>query len=106
MFQTIFKLSDTAVSALLVFFATFLQTMNQTLQVIPNYFISKLPRNVHSARILASKTTPNADTKSFIQYVCCPTCHSLYLRDECIINCSNGVLQSKKCCFQLFPSHP
>lgn len=33
MFQTIFKLSDTAMSVF-VFFATFLQTMSQTLQVI------------------------------------------------------------------------
>lgn len=32
MFQTIFKLSDTAMSVF-VFFATFLQTMSQTLQV-------------------------------------------------------------------------
>ena len=44
--------------------------------------------------------------KSFIQYVCYPTCHFLYLMAECIINCSNDVLQSKECCFQLFPSHP
>ena len=49
MFQTIFKLSDTAMSVFFVFFATFLQTMSQTLQVFLNYFISKFPRNVLSA---------------------------------------------------------
>ena len=43
---------------------------------------------------------------TFIQYVCCPSCHSLYQWKECIIHLPDNQLVSKQCSFQRFPNHP
>lgn len=103
MFQTLFRLSDTAVTVLLAFLALFFQTVSRTFNSLPDSFLSRLPNNIRAARQLAT----NPDNKNgFTQYVCCPTCHSLYHRDECIIQVPNGHTESKKCTFQRFPFHP
>ena len=59
MFQTVFKLYDTAMSTLLLFLATFFKTLNCTFQIVQN-FVSRLPHKVHSARILASGSNSNS----------------------------------------------
>lgn len=99
MFQTLFKLSDTAVSALLLFLSMFFKTISRSLKVIiPEGFLLKLPRNVYRARMIASNGTNRSD---FTQYICCPTCHSIYIREECITT-----TESKKCNYVKFPNHP
>ena len=103
MFQTLFRLSDTAVSVLLSFLALFFRTVNRTFNSLPESFLSNLPSNIRAARRLAT----NHDCKNELtQYVCCPNCHSLYHRDECIIQLPSGQIESKKCTFQKFPFHP
>ena len=98
MFQTLFKLSDTALTVLLTFLAMFFQTIGDTLKHNPVSFTSHLPRNVRAARLLAT-TTDHDD--AFVRYVCCPLCHSLHSR-----KLHNGQLELKKCTFQQFPHHP
>ena len=101
MFQTLFRLSDTALNVLLSFFALFFQTVSRSFNFIPDTFLSNLPTNIRAARHLANRKNHN-----FTQYICCPSCHSLYPRSNCIIHLPNGQTESKKCTFQRFPFHP
>ena len=105
MFQTIFKLSDTAISVLLLFFSMFFKTVTHHFKLlIPESFLSKLPQNIRAARALASN---GLDCRNnFVQYVCCPNCHTLYSKDQAILKPTTGNMQSKKCDFIKFPNHP
>ena len=40
------------------------------------------------------------------KFVYCPSCHSLYKVEECIIKNSSGELVSQRCIFKKFPNHP
>ena len=42
----------------------------------------------------------------FVQYVVCPTCHSIYSYEECIVSRANGTKESKLCKHRPFPNHP
>ena len=47
------------------------------------------------------------DTRNnFQKYVCCPTCQSIYLREQCIVKLPNGQTESKRFSFVHFPNHP
>ena len=100
MFQTLFRLSDTALTVLLSFLSLFFKTVSNTFKSIPDTFLLQLPRNVRAARKIANRRN------EFIQYICCPACHSLYQREDCFTYLPNGSTESKKCCFQQFPLHP
>ena len=41
----------------------------------------------------------------FTQFVVCPTCHSIYNLDDCIVSCGNRKV-SKVCEFRAYPRHP
>ena len=100
MFQSLFRLSDTAVSVLLSFLALFFQMVAQKLDHIGN-FLRSLPRNLHAARQLI-----RVPRDPFRKYVCCPTCHCLYDWKECIVKLANGECVSRKCSYVQFPLHP
>ena len=51
MFQSLFRLSDAALTTLFTFLAKFFSVLNRTVGQLPEALISKLPRNVQSARI-------------------------------------------------------
>ena len=93
MFQSLFRLSDTALSVLLTFLAMFFSTLSNTIATIPQAFISNLPRNVRSARIIAGSSR-----NSLQQFVCCPSCHSIYKREDCIV-LSGGEITPQRCSF-------
>ena len=101
MFQTLFRLSDTALNVLITFFTMFLKTPSQKFAATPHSFLSKLPSNLRAARSVVgnSKCT-------FERFVCCPNCCSIYSLQDCIIKHPNGSLESKKCSFVPFPNHP
>lgn len=103
MFQTLFRLSDTALTVLLSFLALFFRTISRTFNSPLHSFLSKLPSNIRAARQLA---TSGGKKNEFTQYICCPTCHSLYDRDDGLICLPNGHTESKKCTFRQFPNHP
>lgn len=100
MFQTLFKLSDTAMNVLFSFFALFFATIARTMPALSHSFISKLPGTKNAAR------SSRASARTFTQYVCCPSCHSIYNWNECIIQDPDDQLRSKLCTFQRFPNHP
>ena len=49
MYQTLFRLSDTALSALITFFSMFLRTITSRFPGIPNSLMEKLPNNLRQA---------------------------------------------------------
>lgn len=101
MFQTLFRLSDTALNVLISFFAMFLKTLSQSFMAIPQSFLAKLPLNLRAARSIAGNTK-----SQFQRFVCCPSCRSIYPWQECIIKLPDGSLESKRCSFIRFPNHP
>ena len=106
--------ADTSkISALLKLYAFFLLTLQTLFRLrysyqcaacsvpaIPQSFISKLPTTKHAA------CSYRASGGTFVQYICCPSCHSLYQWKECIIHLPDNQLVSKHCSFQRFPNHP
>ena len=98
MFQSLFRLSDTALNTLLTFLAMFFRTLSKRFVASPQSFISRLPLNMRSI---------HTNSKSnFRKYVCCPTCQSIYSWDQCILKLPTGRVESKRCSFVRFPNHP
>ncbi len=100
MFQTLFRLSDRALDVLLIFFAMFFKSL-QRVTPLPTSFVDAFPSSLYSARKCAGNERDHFD-----RYVCCPSCHSLYSLNECVVKMSDGQVESKKCSFVRFPSHP
>ena len=85
MFQTIFRLSDTAVNCLFAFF-----------QCFSVYFLAFfLPFRSCLWRIFQQG-----------YQLCCTGCHSIYPWKECVITHLDGKVESKRCSFRAFPDHP
>lgn len=62
---------------------------------------SKMPNNMAAAQKILQAT----DTKSFIEFVACPKCHSIYNYDDCIYtHC--GKKEAKTCRHVAHPNHP
>ena len=101
MFQTLFRISDNALDVLFKFLSMFLKTVGQKISSLPQSFVDCLPNSLNSA----PKGVENNQNK-FDRYVCCPSCHSLYHIRECVLRGTSGKLQSNKCSFIRFPSHP
>lgn len=97
MFQSLFRLSDTAIT-LLKFFSMFFVTLNKSL---PESLVLKLPCSVQDARELIG-----SNRCSLQNFVCCPSCHSIYKQEDCILEDSSGEKVSKKCSYRKFPNHP
>ena len=94
MFQSLFRLSDTALNALITFFSMFLRTVASSFPGLPEYFLNNFPANLDLARkAIGSRNT------SFKKFVCCPACRSIYEWNECIITKPNGTSESKHCSF-------
>ena len=100
MFQTVFKLSDTALSVLLQFIAMFFKTVSHKLKLNSDDFVLQIPHNIRAARKIASNGKSRDD---FVQYICCPSCHSLYSKDDFIVNSTTS---NKKCNYVKYPQHP
>ena len=73
MFQSLFRLSDTALTILLKFFAMFFSTLSKTVVSLPEVLLRRLPRSVHDAREFAG-----SNRSTLQKFVCCPSCHSIY----------------------------
>ena len=101
MFQTLFRVSDTAMNILLKFLSMFFLSVGRRVSSLPANFTSALPDSLYSARKISSS---NRD--QFNRYVCCPTCHSLYSFQDRVIKLANGQMESKTCSYIRFPTHP
>lgn len=95
-----FHLSDTAVSALVIFIASFLTLLNA---VVNSKFLFSmltcLPRTVSMCRNMLGVK------KSFQTFVCRVKCNSLYELGSCFDKL-NGKPASKRCVHVEYPNHP
>ena len=96
MFQTLFRLSDNAMSVLFTFFRLFLKHLGRiTKNTIILSIFEWIPQNIRRARSFVS-----SKRDSFKKYACCPKCSSIYSLDK---KPSEDTLH---CSFIRFPSHP
>ena len=100
MFQTLFRLSDTAMNILLKFLSMFFKTLRRRIPSIPEGLTTAIPESLYSARKVSNNTRDQ-----FKRYVCCPCCSALYSFEDCVAKLPNGQLESKNCSFVRFPNH-
>ena len=102
LWQSFFKLSDTGVQILLAFFARYLSIVAKIFNVGKlNEFARKLPKTLYKAKKLLG-----TGQDSFIQYVTCPKCSTIYNVEEASEKLADKSCISKKCLHIEFPHHP
>ena len=100
--QTTFRVSDTGINILLLFFSTFLLALSGLLRLGALKSIAiEFPKTVSAGRRLLG-----TDADMFARWACCPSCSSIYPVNECKVKLANGEFTTKKCSFVLFPHHP
>ena len=67
----------------------------------PQPLVLKLPCSVQDARKLIG-----SNHSSLQKFACCPSCHSIYKQEDCILEDSSGEKVSRKCNFRKFPNDP
>lgn len=99
--QSLFRVSDTAMSILLQFLAGLFSLLVTTLSITAlKEFSDQLPRNVSTAK----KFIGNSQDE-FIKYASCSKCDSIYPLSACI-EVTGASKSSKLCSFKKFPQHP
>lgn len=104
MWQSLFRVSNAALSVLLKFLALFVRLFGNAF--VPHSeqlheLTASIPRDVSGARRFLWKT--NED--DFITYVVCPKCDSVYHYQDCFVSC--GRRKESKCCRHIaYPNHP
>ena len=100
--QRIFRISDTGMGVLFLFFATFIGLLVSLFGLNHiSEFVKHLPKTVLQARKFVGHYRDN-----FTKYVSCPKCHYVYDMDICKIRMPDKSIQSRKCTFVKFPNHP
>lgn len=100
MFQTLFQLSDKAMTVLFSFFSIF-RTLCRSFPGFAESFVSNAPHNIHAARKVLGD-----GRDCFQKYICCPTWHAIYPWTDCVVRLPNVQVESKKCSYIQFPNHP
>ena len=96
MFQSLFRVSDTAINVL---FALFFSTIVRSMPKVSQSFVASLP-------LTKSVACCNGKSiRAITKYVCCPSCHSIYDWNDCIVSNADGQLVSKLYSFRRFPNH-
>lgn len=100
--QSLFRVSDTAMNILLRFVAKFfsLLVMAFTIGALKD-FADELPKNTTGAKKLIGNYKDN-----FLKYACCSRCDSIYPLKTCIVVSTDGTKCSRKCSHIEYPRHP
>ncbi len=103
LWQSVFHISDLAVTALLRILRFFwgLVTNMQSCGPALVTMSEKFPKILITLRKLTGLT----QSDSFIKFVVCPKCHSIYARNACS-NMSGNTEVPKTCSYVAFPNHP
>ena len=102
LWQTMCSISDKAIGLLLKFFSAFLKLLGVLRSsVLVRDIAAQAPATVY---IL--KKYLESDTRSFLEYVMCPSCFSLYKYDNCFCEDETGDKVPIRCTFVEFPMHP
>ena len=101
LWQSVFKVSNVAVTALFRFFSVFLFQLAfiSNLEVLQS-FSGHFPNTLLKVQKLAK-----LNRNDFKQLVCCPKCCALYIMDECIDGIGTHVVP-QVCSSKNFPRHP
>lgn len=100
--QSVFRISDSAISALLLCLKMYLHVMGNVLQIpFVLAFADALPKTLYSLRKYLG-----IQRDSFTEFVVCPKCMSVYTLEESIHTEQNGTKLSNKCRYVPFHSHP
>ena len=98
LWQSLFRISDNAVSLVLSFMAKFFLLIGTCLQLNSLNDLGRIfPNTLYRAKKILGRIQ-----ERFKKYVSCPACHKLYLFDNCTVN--NGK-ESLKCSFKQYPRH-
>ncbi len=103
MWQTLFKVSNSGINIIFIFFAKllsllavllFLQCFSASLKELAQ----KIPKNVGQAKSLIGQ-----EKDSFSK---CPRCHTTYALNVCTVTLPNKTKESKRCSYVKYPHHP
>ena len=100
MWQSVFKISASAISLMLLFFKTFFSLAARYLGVVKLQNLSNnFPHSLYRAKKFLGQLNEN-----FTKFVACPRCHKLYKYEECWTANREGK-ETKLCSFVKFPRH-
>ena len=98
-FQLCYRVSERAISLLLLFLKALLSWLSSFCPEIKTLH-DVLPHNVYFMRKLLGRKS------EIICFVVCQKCHSLYKYKDCVITYPSGMTESAKCSFVQYPKHP
>lgn len=98
--QSLFRISDNAISLMLSFIVKFFGIIGTCLQLD---LLSKLGRAFPSTLYRAKKILGRVHER-FKRYASCPACHKLYALENCWFKCGNKK-ESHKCSYVQYPRH-
>ena len=103
LWQSAFRISDAAMSALLKFLVTLLKAVvEKSTFAVLGTLSAAIPSSIFTLR----KHVMTGHQNPFVEYVVCPSCYSIYKIEECITKLSNGEIEPKTCSYIRFPRHP
>ena len=102
LWQTFFHVSDAGISMLIVFLHHFFRIVAQAdgCSMVLKQFANYWPKT-----IAALNKAFGIKKDDFTEFVVCPTCHSIYNFDDCVITRGTKKV-SKVCEFKPYPRHP
>ena len=102
LWQCVFHVSDAGMAVLVLFMHHLFRLLSS---LVSSQYLSSLsnacPTSLYSARKLLGLLDDQ-----FIEYVVCPTCHSIYEYSQCFKQDIQGRRFSKCCWYVRFPNHP
>ena len=99
--QSVFKVSNIAFTSLLRFLKLFFGVLGKAFTSQPLLDFSKhVPITFKDAL-----SRSGISCSEFIEYVVCPSCHSVYEFQDCL-ECVAGEFRTRYCCHVAYPNHP
>lgn len=100
--QSLFRVSDTAMNVLLRFTVGFFGLLIMLFKAsVLKDFLNQLPKNIYMAKKLIGISSDN-----FEKFASCSKCDSIYELHKCTLVSMDGSKYSAKCSHIEFPNHP
>lgn len=102
LWQSLYRVSNTALNVLLKFLSTFVRVFGA---VFASNKLQQLSSEIPHSTVAAHKLLWNTDQDDFITFVVCPSCDSIFDYNDCFIT-QHGKKESKLCTHVAYPNHP